>query len=279
MRLKDRLRDEFSEEELQHVRNSFDIVGNIAIIKVPKEIEHRKQRIADAVMEQHNRVKTVLRKVEQRSGTYRTAEYEVLKGGSTETVHTEHGCRFKLDPTQVYFSERLGRERQRVVEQADAGETVIDMFAGIGPFTIMLARNAGVDAVHAFEANPDAVAYLRENVRLNGVSDTVQVYAGDVAEELPGHDITADRIIMNLPKESDQFIDTALAHATPGATVHYYTFVDKDDMWDAAEETAHDVFSAAGAETRIADRAVCGHYSPAVERVCFDVVVETPPNR
>ncbi len=276
MNLRDRLADELTEKELEHLHTSFDIVGDIAIIKVPDELEHRTDAIADAVLEQHGNVNTVLRKTGERSGEFRTADYEVLRGDSTETMHKEHGCRFRLDPTEVYFSERLGHERQRVMEQVRPGETVIDMFAGIGPFTVLIARNTDANQVYAFEKNPAAAAYLKENVQLNKADDTVNAYEGDVRETLPENvDEEADRVIMNLPESADQFIDLALQYTTEGGIIHFYSFIAKDDLPDQAETDTEDLFRRHGAAVTVNHTEVCGHYNPAVERVCFDLRVES----
>lgn len=274
MNLRDRLRGTLTEDEMKHLRTSFDIIGDIAIIKVPEELEHRKEVIADAILDQHKNVNTVIRKTGQRSGEFRTAAYEVLRGDSTETIHKEHGCRFKLDPTKVYFSERLGHERQRVLEQTESGETVIDMFAGVGPISILLARKGDVKRVYAFEKNSAGAAYLQDNVTLNKVQDTVKAFEGDVREELQELDLTADRILMNLPGGSDEFIDLALEYIREGGIIHYYTFVEKDKLWNEAETEVKELFAEHGADAEIADHEICGHYNPAVERVCFDVRVQ-----
>lgn len=268
--LRDRLEGELTVDELEHLIASFDIVGDIAIIKVPEELEHRKHVIAEAVTEQHSHVRTVLRKTGEREGEYRIADYEVLLGDSTETLYREHGCRFRLDPTTVYFSERLGHERQRVLEKASRGETVLDMFAGVGPFTILLARKKDAQ-VHAFEKNPAAVDYLEENVLLNKVEERVDVYGGDVRETLPGMDVMADRIIMNHPSASGEFAGLAAEHIRGGGTIHFYTFAPKDDLWDAVEARTQTLFEDAGRPVDVAEHAVCGHYNPAVERICLDL--------
>lgn len=274
MDLRERLSDRLSEEELDSLITSYDIIGDIAIIKVPEALESRKELIAEAVTEQHNNVETVLRKTGERSGEYRVADYELLLGASTETVHREHGCRFMLDPTNVYFSERLGHERERVVSKVGENETVVDMFAGIGPFSIEIARNAGASPVYAFEKNPKAVTYLEKNVELNKVENSVDVHGGDVRENLPEMDVAADRAIMNLPGSSQAFLGLALDHVKDGGIVHYYSFEPKDELWEGAEERVLDLFITEDAEPEIVDSEICGHYNPAVERVCFDVQVQ-----
>ncbi|MFB6166714.1 MAG: class I SAM-dependent methyltransferase family protein [Candidatus Nanohaloarchaea archaeon] len=273
MGLKDILEEKLTEGEMEHLVTSFDIVGDIAIVKVPEELEHRKDVIAEAVMEQHKNVETVLRKTGERKGEYRVADYEILEGDSTETVHREHGCRFMLDPTEVYFSERLGHERERVVGKAGEGETVVDMFAGVGPFTVMLARKRDAE-VYAFESNPDAVSYMERNVEMNHVEERVHVFEGDVREKLPEVEVKADRVMMNLPGGSQDFVGLALEKVKEGGTVHYYSFESKDELWDEAEDRVEELFEEEGASVEIEESVVCGHYNPAVERVCFDVVVE-----
>ncbi|MFB6265920.1 MAG: class I SAM-dependent methyltransferase family protein [Candidatus Nanohaloarchaea archaeon] len=279
MDLKERLEGKLTEEELEHLVTSYDIVGDVAIVKVPEDLEEEKEVIADAVAEQHPNVRTVLRKTGEREGEYRIADYEFLIGESAETVHKEHGCRFRLDPTEVYFSERLGHERERVVGKAEEDETVIDMFAGVGPFSIEIARNAGVEEVYAFESNPEAFEYLRENVELNKVEETVETFEGDVRDNLPELKVQADRIVMNLPGSSEEFVELALDKVREGGTVHYYSFEPKDELWEDAEEKVLELFEEHAQKVEIQDSVVCGHYNPAVERVCFDVAVKKTGRR
>lgn len=271
MDLKERLEGKLTEEELEHLVTSYDIVGDVAIIKVPEELEHRKGTIAEALTEQHPNVRTVLRKVGEREGEYRTADYEFLIGESAETVHKEHGCRFRLDPTEVYFSERLGHERGRVVGKAGEGEVVIDMFAGVGPSSIELARNAEAERVYAFESNPEAFGYLKENAELNNVEEVLKTFEGDVRDNLPGLDVKADRIVMNLPGSSEDFVGLAIKHVREGGIVHFYSFEPKDELWEEAEDRVRELFEEEGADVEIEESVICGHYNPAVERVCFDV--------
>ncbi|MFB6265523.1 MAG: class I SAM-dependent methyltransferase family protein, partial [Candidatus Nanohaloarchaea archaeon] len=112
---------------------------------------------------------------------------------------------------------------------------------------------------------------------MNRVEDRVEVFEGDVRDNLPDLDIEADRIIMNLPESSEEFVELALGHVREGGTIHYYSFEPKEDLWDAAERQVEEMFAGYGAEVEIEDSVVCGHYNPAVERVCFDVRVNRPP--
>ena len=97
--------------------------------------------IGEGIMEINPHLRLVLRKSGQVSGTFRTREYEAIAGeGDSETVHEEFSCLFRLDVTKVYFNPRLSHERMRVARQIKEGERVLDMFAGVGPYSILIAK-------------------------------------------------------------------------------------------------------------------------------------------
>jgi tRNA (guanine37-N1)-methyltransferase len=117
---------------LERVEHSFDIIGDIAIIEVPEELASLKKLIGDAIIRIHKNVKTVLCKSGAVDGRFRVRDYELVVGEKkTETIHLEHGCRFKLDVTKVYFSPRLATEHLRAASQASKRELVIDMFCAV----------------------------------------------------------------------------------------------------------------------------------------------------
>jgi len=209
---------------LEHVKHSFDIVGDIAVIEVPPELAGYKRLIAEAIVKVHKGVKTILSKSGAVDGTFRIRNYEHLLGDlKTETTHKEHGCKYMLDVTKVYFSPRLATERLRVASQTNSNEVVVDMFAGVGPFSILIAKKSGAK-VHSIDINPDAIKYLRINCGLNKVERLVSPILGNarevVSEEFKG---AADRVIMNLPYESLEYVDVAcLTLRSQGGKVHFY---------------------------------------------------------
>ncbi|MCX8192147.1 MAG: class I SAM-dependent methyltransferase family protein, partial [Nitrososphaerales archaeon] len=128
-------------DEISQLYSSFDIVGDIAIIKIPDRLIDKKDIIAKAILDNLKSVKTVLRQASPISGTYRTRELEYLMGEKkTLTFYREHGCTFKVDLAKVYFSPRLSYERLRVAEQVNPNERVVNMFGGIGTFSILIAK-------------------------------------------------------------------------------------------------------------------------------------------
>jgi tRNA (guanine37-N1)-methyltransferase len=223
---------------LERVKHSFDIVGDIAIIEVPEELGSMKGSIGEGLIKVHKNVKTVLCKSGAVDGRFRVRDYELVAGEKrTETIYTEHGCRFMLDVTKVYFSPRLATEHIRVSSQASASEIVVDMFAGIGPFSILIAKKKGAQ-VYSIDANPDAIKYLKTNCKLNKVENLVHPMLGDARELIPKNlEAKVDRIIMNLPSESLEFIDVAcLALKTEGGVIHCYQFQTAPDPIGKAVE-------------------------------------------
>lgn len=271
MDLKEALKNELPEEELESLVTSFEVIGDIAIIEVPEELEDRKKLIGKTLMEINKHINTVLREASERRGEFRTREYEVIAGdGDTETMHREHGCRFKLDPTEVYFSEREATERQRIAEKTKEGETVMAMFAGVGPFPIVIAKKRDVEKIYAVELNPEAYGYLKENVKLNKVFEKVEAIEGDVRDVCPEYFGECDRVLMPLPKDSEDYLDLAVKCLKSEGVVHYYTWSDDDDLYGGAEEELKKTARGHGKELEILDRRKVLPYAPRQWKVCLD---------
>jgi len=208
---------------------SIDIIGEVAIIEVPPELEGHKGTVGEAILQTHKHVRIVLAKMSPVRGTKRLREYEVIAGsGKTETIHREHGCIYYLDVMKVYFSPRLSFEHKRIASQVKENETVVDMFAGVGPFSILIAKIRKEVKVYAIDVNPDAVRYLERNVIVNGVLGRVVPILGDarriIRKKLQG---IADRVIMNLPEKALEYIDAACEAIKPeGGILHYYSFAE-----------------------------------------------------
>lgn len=252
------------EEEKDYDLPSFEIIGDIAIVNDLSGRE--REKVVEGILAHHN-VKTILLKTESLSGEFRVGEYEKLYGEETETIHREHGHRFKVDPTESYYSERFATERKRVAEKVDECEKVLVMFAGVGPFAVLCAEKA--EKVVAVEKNPEAYEYMKKNVELNGFEDRIKALCGDVREVVPGLDVKFDRVIMPLPGSAMEFLDIAVEVLDEG-TIHLYSFVEDKDF-SSVEEGIGSVMSGRGLEYWIVERARCGYRSPSEDRYCFDI--------
>ena len=157
-------------------------------------------------------------------------DLEFLAGTDNSiTIHKEHGARLKLDVKEVYFSPRLATERKRVMESVKDGEKILDMFCGIGPFPIVIARNKNVD-ITAVDINEEAIKYLDENIKLNKLKGNINTYCGDVREVSKSFNLKFDRIIMNLPGLAYTFLDVAFNLIEDGGIINYYEFSDSYDQ-------------------------------------------------
>ncbi|AKG92339.1 putative methyltransferase [Geoglobus ahangari] len=272
MSLRDLLKDRVKPEELAKVRRSFEIIGDVVIVDIPDEVYHLKDEIVKAILTKHKHVKTILRKTGEVSGEYRVARYEVIYGGETETIAREHGCRFRVDPTKAYYTVKLSGERERIARLVGEGERVLVMFAGVGPYAIVIARLSRPREVVGVEINPAAVSYFRENVRLNKVESIVRVYEGDVREVVPRLEGEFDRVLMPAPYNADDFLDIAVQKVKDGGVIHIYTFAGEEEVEEKRErilERLRDL----GFEGEVLFYRECGNFAPRVNRYVFDVRV------
>ena len=219
------LEGELTPDEIEELRTSFDTIGDIVILEIPDELEDKKQIIGDAALKFTKR-KAIYMKRSAIKGTTRVRDLEFLSGvDDSVTIHKEHGARLKLDVRQVYFSPRLATERKRVMESVNDCETILDMFCGIGPFPIVIARNKNVD-ITAVDINSEAIKYLDENIKLNKLKGNIKTYCGDIAEVSKSFNCKFDRIIMNLPGLAYTFLDLAVDLIKDGGIINYYEFSD-----------------------------------------------------
>ncbi|MGF7117999.1 class I SAM-dependent methyltransferase [Methanobacterium oryzae] len=223
--LKDYLKGKVEDSKIDEIRGSFDIIGDIVILEIPEDIEEFKNLIGEAALNFTKR-KAIFRKKSEIKGIIRTRELEYLAGDDiSETIHQEFGCKLMLDVKKVYFSPRLATERKRVADNVKDGELIVDMFAGVAPFPVLIARNHDVK-IYSIDINPDAYYYAKKNVKLNKVKDKVIPILGDVREVLKNKEIKADRIIMNLPGMAYEFLDSAMYSIKDGGVIHYYEFAE-----------------------------------------------------
>ena len=225
----DLLKDKLSEDEIADLNSAYDVIGDVVIVEIPEELQIHKKEIGEALLAFTKR-RTIYMKKSKVKGVTRVRDLELLAGEDNPiTIHKEHGTRLKLDVKNVYFSPRLATERKRVREATNDGEEILDMFAGIGPFPIVIAKEKSVN-ITAVDINEYAIKYLKENIKLNKLADNAHItpICGDTNEvalnELKGKKF--DRLIMNLPGLAPEFLDLAVSLCKDGGVIHYYEFSD-----------------------------------------------------
>jgi len=273
MGLKEELEGKIPKGKLGFLRTGFDIIGDVAVIEIPQELESRKLLIAKALVKVHPSVKTVCRKLSEREGTFRLRKMEILAGKRTETEHRECGCTYRLDLAKVYFSPREATERQRIAGQVKPRETVMVFFAGVGPYAIMIAKKQNA-RVYAIEINPDAVRYMKENVRINRVQEKVEPVLGDVKKLAKAFFGKCDRVVMPLPMEGYKFLPEAFACLRKkGGIIHFYHYAHEDDLYSEADGFVRRAARKAGRSIKILRRRKVLPYGPRVFKICLDIKV------
>lgn len=173
----------------------------------------------------HKNVKAVLAQTSPVRGDFRLRKLEYVAGENrTATVHRESGCVFLVDLEGCYFSPRLSHERMRIAQRVQKGEVVVNMFAGVGSFSIVIARHTDAKRIYSVDVNPSAVQCMEENVRMNMAYGRVMPMLGDAREiikEKLQH--VADRVLMPLPEKAFEYLPCALlALKETGGWIHYY---------------------------------------------------------
>jgi tRNA (guanine37-N1)-methyltransferase len=241
--LEEALVGELPEDIIDLIPKSYDIIGKIAIVEFDQfsslsldKTSLYKKKIAEAISKVNKTVETVYEKKSEVKGKYRLKELQPIFGeDNPKTFHKENHSIFKLDVKNTYFTPRLVFERKRLsLLKYAKNELIIDMFAGVGPISIQIARNNDVK-IYSFDINPTAHKYLIENIKLNKLKGEILAYNIDVLDLINSSNELGinlknrvDRTIMNLPEQSINYVDIAcFLMKKTGGILHLYQFCEK----------------------------------------------------
>jgi tRNA (guanine37-N1)-methyltransferase len=236
--LKEILQERLDSTELEKLSSSFDIIGTIAIIKIPESLTSKRKLIADALIEEIRPVKSVFCQVSAIEGDYRLRKLELISGeNSPITVYKEHGCTFKVDVINTYFSPRLSTERLRIAKLTEPNEVIVNMFGGVGTFSIIISRYNNSAKVYSIDSNPIAIDMCRQNIEINKLTGNVFPVLGDAEQEIhKGLKGIAKRVLMPLPEKAKDFVDAAVSSLENGSgTIHYFCHVGADNKNNAIQ--------------------------------------------
>ncbi|WP_342303798.1 class I SAM-dependent methyltransferase family protein [Methanolobus sp. ZRKC5] len=261
MSLKDELKGIIPEKELEQLPNRFDIIGDIAIVSVPESMEKYNNVIAQTIMGRMQNIKTVLNKVSKLEGKRRVADFKIIAGHSTETIHKEFGFAYMIDLKKSFFNGRLSFERKRVTSMVKPGEDVLVPFCGVGPFAIPAAAAAKVVAV---EMNGEACKSFVRNCKLNKVEENIHIINAD-ATRLPNMiKKRFDRAIIPTPYGMDLFLESISSLVKAGGYIHFYTFKPKEQIAELIGK-----YEKMGFVVEFHRR--CGNVAPGISRWVFDL--------
>ncbi len=275
--LKEALRGKLSKKEMEKLIASFDSVGNIAVIQVPKGLEKKAKVIGEALLSMNRHFETVCMISGEHKGKYRVQPVKVIAGrrGKTAT-YRESGCVFKIDLGKAFFSPRLATERLRIARLIKQGETIGALFAGVGPFPIVFAKHSQMEKAFAIELNPHAYKGMLHNIGLNKCQEKIEPILGDVKKIVPERLIgKCDRVVMPLPKGGENFLNEAMIALKPcGGVVHFYRFVEKENGRKQATAEVERAADALGMQAKILRLEKVRSFSASKEQIVIDFWAE-----
>lgn len=251
----------------------WELFGDVLIFKLAPELGHHKREVARAFAAVLG-AKTVLEDTGGIVGQFREPVHEILYGKDTETLHVENGVKFCFDAAKLMFSSGNVDERIRMASVPKPGEIIVDMFAGIGYFTLPMAVHSGPEKILAYELNPRSHEYLKRNAELNGVRNIVEPHLADcrtAVEEI------ADRVLMGYVGTTHEFLPKALRILKPasegGGILHYHETCPNALLPQRPTQRIHDAASAAGRTAEVLATHKIKSYAPGVTHVVLDVLI------
>ncbi|MFB5630780.1 MAG: class I SAM-dependent methyltransferase family protein [Nitrosopumilaceae archaeon] len=234
--LKKALEDVLTEKECEELFSAFDQVGNIIIVRIPDSLYSKKKIIGETLLEKVKTAKSVFYQSSSVEGEFRTRNLEILAGeDNTETEYKEFGCRFIVDVEKAFFSPRLSTERDRIAKLIQDGETVINMFGGVGMFSIIAAKRKKC-TVYNIDINPIATKLCEKNIKLNKLKGNVISINGNASKIIESQlKDKGDRVLMLLPESSDEFLNSAILATKNNGIIHFYSHIHADEKLNAAK--------------------------------------------
>lgn len=251
--------------------SSFDVIGRIAVIKIPEELRDFEKDIGEAIIEANKSIDTVT--VDSGvEGEERLRQLSVVAGtADLNTVHREYGIELEVNPARVYFSPRLATEHWRIAEMVEKGEIVIDMFCGVGPFSILIAKHCSPKKIYALDINKAAIDFVERNVNRNNVTSLTAI-CGDSRSLVPELE-PVDRIIMNLPHSAYDFLPAALSNIKHDGMIHYYEVLGHEKIKSRLDDMEN-VAGEQGINVKIEGEIEVHTYSPDSSLYCLDLKIQ-----
>ncbi len=221
----------------------FDVLGNIIIVKFTRGTKIKaKKKFAKDLLKRYNSVKTVIEKTKGFKGRLRKQETRWIAGEKTkEAIYRENGCVFRFNVDSTYFSPRLSNERKEIAGKIKKGDKVLVMFAGVGPYSLVIAKNSGASKIYSNEINQEANKYAELNTGLNKVKDKVILLKGDIKQvaNKVKHGLVInnervpekfDAIVMPRPQLKEMFLRETFSLSKKGTRIYYYDFCKQDEI-------------------------------------------------
>jgi tRNA (guanine37-N1)-methyltransferase len=272
--LKKALESILSPQESEELISAFDQIGDIIIVRIPDSLLSKKKLIGETLLNEVKIVKSVFFQTSPVEGDFRTRNLEILAGEDrTETEYKEFGCRFKVDVANAFFSPRLSTERERISNLVRDGETIVNMFAGVGMFSITAAKKKRC-TVYSLDINPIASKLCEKNIQINKLLGKIISINGETSKIIEEKlENISDRTLMLLPEKSDEFLESAIKTTKNGGIIHYYSHIHADKKSDAGKLSEKHYLEVSPVKSEILQSKIVRPVGPRYYQTVVDVKI------
>ena len=262
-------------KESDELISAFDQIGNIIIVRIPDLLLPKKKLIGETLLEQVKNAKSIFYQSSSVEGEFRTRNLEVIAGDDkTETEYKEFGCRFMVDVRKAFFSPRLSSERIRIAELVNDGEVIVNMFGGIGMFSIIAAKKKKC-TVYNIDINPDAAKFCQKNIEINKLAGNVISIHGDAIDVIKNQlENKSNRTLMLLPEKSDEFLNLAIQTTKNNGIIHYYSHIHADKKSDAVKLSEQHYLDVTSVQSTILGSKIVRPVGPRFYQTVVDTKIE-----
>ncbi len=258
------------EESRLKIPQKWEMFGNVLVLKLDEELDSQKSEIARVYADVLG-AKTVLRDTGGISGEFREPVLKLLLGSETDTLHVENGVKFSFDVSKIMFSSGNVDERIRMASICKQGEVVVDMFAGIGYFSLPISIHSSPAKVISYEINPVAFDYLKKNIELNDVGSIVEPHLADCLDAEEG---VADRVLMGYVGTTHEFLPKAIRILKREGIIHYHETCPNDLLPERPTQRVFEAAESLGRSSSVNKIKNIKSYAPGVSHVVLDVKIE-----
>jgi len=275
---KEKLREILSDEELSVLPRGFQVIGRVIIIKLNPLLLEKKILIAQKYMELLPSTKSVYLNMGRIKGKYRTPEKIVFLVGEDDPIveHKEHGVIYRFDFTKIMFSMGNLNERKFLSTLVKENEVIVDMFAGIGYFSLPIAKHSKPKIIYSIELNLESFKFLTENIKINHLDDVIVPINGDSKNEvikLSESGVRADRVIMGVFPAPKDFIKEALTLIKESGTIFHYEGVATKENYLSLFNEFKDIAETSNCKCKLLSKRLVKSYGPHLYHIVFDILV------
>jgi tRNA wybutosine-synthesizing protein 2 len=268
----EKLKNELTPAELKSLPSGYQRIGNIVLISIKPALTKHEKSIGKILLSTIPNVKSICKRGAIR-GEERIPKIKIIAGSKiTETIHKEGGCLYKLDVRKLMFAKGNVKERHRLQELVKDDEVIVDMFAGVGYFSIGLAKFANPLKIYSIDKNPIAIKYLKENVKLNKIQHKIIPILGDCKIVVKKLGKIADRVIMGYLPKTFKFLPYAFeVLKKEGGMIHYHDIFKEEDLWDKPIKILEDAARKNGyILEKVLHKRIVKSYAPKVYHIVVD---------